>query len=248
MKIKGVNTPECGKYHGKSSEFLSEFTISLSRLIATCPYSDYHEQSFPDYHGKFVDFVGNSIFVTFLEKNKIDNGCLENLINSSLRKLKTISETRNSPSYIEKNNAIISQIADLISISGLIFILSKFYERPEIWATIKSLWDSHLESNLKDNLVTLQTIISLNPRGGTDFRYTRLLREFLRKHNSNENIESPHIKAFIKNDLSGPDGVDVFIDIYLLERASKISSQKFKFSHKQGWFAKEVERVEMKND
>ena len=221
----------------KINSWKSDLIYELSCIAVKFKGNDYSGQM-PDYKGRFIHFIGHYILDSFMRYKIFKREMFNNFFSGSLGILLDLGNVDPGPSEIKIAE---SPILDLISISGLMFILSEFHEEPDVWNAIMQRWDSRLDSNLERVLDALQAVLGNQDmlfRHRSNYRHSCALRvvRFLKEKLRDTDCESSYVQSFVKYELLGFLGEDVFIDIYLLKKSKEIQGKEFKFSSRQNRF------------
>lgn len=225
---------------------LVEAKKSLSILFARCIpglAAAQDTEDIPDYLGQAVHFAGEECFRALLANDPDSFSKLFPKYFVGIIRIHTILQDKTSE--WQRENAtpvIIEPIIDLCELSGYSSLLAEFHQEPKLWTICKDTWDKILQQQTEiipffaSAIVYNQSLFAITHRATFrtqwQMQFNELLRSLPRKllHMEDGSMIPPfevvdHPSLLIRT-VSGTDigylpahydGLDVFVDFYLLE-------------------------------
>jgi hypothetical protein len=248
----------------------------LDEISKTCYLISSYENdgSFPDYSGKFLHHIGNSIVLNIINNKAITNKTFSAFFYCSLSMFDKLKEyDPDEPQWLINNRhqIAIAPILDLIAISGYIFLSSEYSSEHSSWQNVKAIWDKYLEKDKEKRLKLLMEICNLpNQQFGTlphrsvyRTSWSQTINNFFRdelniqnewyQHHGafgyNKKYIVSHSSNFLKTFVKGNMKYSSFDgeDVFIDVYLSKVLPDlELSFSFKQGNFNRDVE-YEVKN-
>jgi len=226
---------------------LVEAQRSLSILFARCIpglMAAQDSDDLPDYLGQAVHFAGEACFRTLVANDPDSFSELFPMYFVGILRIHTVLQDKTSQWQPENAApAIIEPIIDLCELSGYSYLLAEFHQDPKLWTICKDTWDKILQQQAEivpyvTNAIALNQSLFIITHRATlrtrwQMQFDALLRVLPRKILHRQNGSPiPHYEvvdhtSLLIRTVSGTDigylharfdGLDVFVDVYLLER------------------------------
>jgi hypothetical protein len=198
----------------------------------------------PDYLGQSVHFAGEACFRALLANDPNSFSKLFPMYFVGILRIHAVLQDKTSQWQPENAApAIIEPMIDLCELSGYSYLLAEFHQNPKLWAICKDTWDKILQQPAEivpyvTNAIALnQSLFVITHRATLRTRWQMqidaLLRALPRTLLHRENGRAIHHYEVVDHPsllirmVSGTDigyrharidGLDVFVDLYLLER------------------------------
>ena len=226
---------------------LVEAQKSLSILFARCIpglVAAQDSDDLPDYLGQVVHFAGEACFRALLANDPDSFSELFPMYFIGILRIPAVLQDKTSQWQPENAvPAIIEPVIDLCELSGYSYLLAEFHQNPKLWAICKDTWDKILQPQAEivpyvTNAIALNQSLFIITHRATlrtrwQMQFNALLRALPRKLIHRQNGSAiPHYEvvdhpSLLIRTVSGTDigyrharfdGLDVFVDLYLLER------------------------------
>jgi len=222
---------------------LVEAQKSLSILFAQCIpglAATQDTDDLPDYLGQAVHFTGEECFRALLTNDPDSFSKLFPMYFVGILQTHTILQDKTSD--WQRENAI-EPIIDLCELSGYSYLLAEFHQDPKLWTICKDTWDKFLQQQTEiipffaNAIAYNQSLFVITHRAilrtQWQMQFNELLRSLSRKLLLMEDgsmippFEVVDHPSLLIRTVSGTDigylpahydGLDVFVDLYLLER------------------------------
>ena len=279
-KMADLSWPEYN--HEQINKNLKDFRDSLSELLSKAGtfFNLYKFSSeYPDYGGKFLHFVGNDILGQLINNQNLDENTFKHFFIGSLVMFDKLGDDLKKIDNFPVENQLhlmIAPMIDLVTMSGLILLMSKFNDKSALEEIVVKYWNNYFKDDAENKLKKISAILSfpesnalmsLPHRHSRRFNWERDLYDYL-MNNVESKKEWSRSGGFLGHDYhvvthpsalirylvakkleymhSENDGLQVFVDYYLLPKTKAIGIEKLKFGKDQGKLLERVAREEAK--
>lgn len=162
-KVDGLTWPDykADHYAGEISRLSTSLTAAISKSGAVFNIYKFSSE-YPDYGGKFLHFVGNNILQHLIQNQSFDKNTYSTFHAGSLLMFDKLRDDLSQVDNLPVNNQLqfmVAPIIDLVTLSGLIIIFSKFLKKDEYEQVVRACWDNYLKDDSKQKIEKLSAIL-----------------------------------------------------------------------------------------